>query len=324
MDYVGPEVEPEEVKEAVRRRRQTFIYALPNALSQLTRKRFRVAARDDTENANVEEKAICEHGGRNGNPSINRNSRSGSVVGFSSATAMPVPLVKHVSFHEDATTAVPTDGVRSPICSPTPTEIGIGSPSPTLARGDAPKSILQVQEKQGLPTTSGDLPSEGNGAESPAASTVSYLGRVTQILRAFLASLSSPASLGILLSFPIALIPPLKGLFVDLPPSTSTSKFANPHILSAPDGHPPLAVLFDTASFIGAASVPLGLICLGAALARLNVPRNQWRSLPTGAIGMLAIGKILVAPMFGVGIVRGLVAGGLIAKEDKVLQFVCM
>ena len=81
----------------------------------------------------------------------------------------------------------------------------------------------------------------------------------------------------------------------------------------------------DTATFIGAASVPLGLVCLGSALARLKIPRSgQWGALPVGAISSLAVGKLLVMPVLGVVIVQGLVRGGVIPEDDKVLQFVCM
>ncbi|KAI5114880.1 hypothetical protein M0805_005575, partial [Coniferiporia weirii] len=92
----------------------------------------------------------------------------------------------------------------------------------------------------------------------------------------------------------------------------------------APDGQPPLAFILDTATFIGAASVPLGLICLGSALARLNVPRNQWKDLPLGAIAWLAIGKMILMPILGVLITQGLVYGGIIQAEQKVLRFVCI
>ncbi len=73
---------------------------------------------------------------------------------------------------------------------------------------------------------------------------------------------------------------------------------------SAPDGEPPLAFVIDFAEFMGAASVPLGLICLGSALARLDVPRSQWPHLPLGAIFSLAIGRMFAhacAGRFGVG-----------------------
>jgi predicted permease len=136
----------------------------------------------------------------------------------------------------------------------------------------------------------------------------------------------------ILISFVIALVPPLKALFVQVDGT---------HIPAAPDGLPPLAFFIDAASFIGAASVPMGLVCLGSALARLSIPRGAWRSLPSGAIMGLAIAKMLVMPVLGVLICDGLVNAGMksartqffslttsptgvISKDDKVLQFVCI
>ncbi|KAG5646033.1 hypothetical protein DXG03_004635 [Asterophora parasitica] len=334
MDYVGPDVEPEEVQEVVKRRRQAVLYAIPNAVARISGRPLRRRKRDETQKQNnniasrgrFEEKARQEAEEPTDVEMSGNDPREGAL-GFSTATAAPLTS-KHVSFYEDATTAVPTDGVRSPICSPTPTEAGyaISSPTPTTAGADAHKSILQTQEDV-LPTTNQPAVAQKPSTDTSSTTQSGFSMRRLadpRVLRTFLSSLLSPPSIGILVSFPIALIPPLKGLFVPLPPSSSTSKFSNPHIPPAPDGLPPLSIILDTATFIGAAAVPLGLICLGAALARLNVARDQWRTLPTGAIGMLAVGKIIVAPILGVGIVTGLVNSGVISKEDKVLQFVCM
>jgi predicted permease len=134
-------------------------------------------------------------------------------------------------------------------------------------------------------------------------------------LIAIVRSLLIPASLTIILSFIIALITPLKALFVPV---------VNSPIPNGPDGLPPLSFLLDTATFIGGASVPLGLICVGSALARLKIPRSQWNSLPLGAISGLAIGKMIVTPILGVLICEGLTKAGLIDVNDKVLRFVCM
>ena len=113
--------------------------------------------------------------------------------------------------------------------------------------------------------------------------------------------------------FIISVIPALKGLFVLLPSSPK-----------APDGQPPLAFILDTATFLGGASVPLGLIGLGSALARLHVPRSQWKHLPVGSILSLAAGRMILQPVLGVLIVKGLTAAGVVPKDDKVLQFVAM
>jgi hypothetical protein len=58
----------------------------------------------------------------------------------------------------------------------------------------------------------------------------------------------------------------------------------------------------------------------------LDIPRDRegWRMTPVGAISGIAVGRMIVMPVFGVLLVQGLVKGGIISKQDKVLQFVCM
>ncbi|KAH6904625.1 membrane protein [Coprinopsis sp. MPI-PUGE-AT-0042] len=136
---------------------------------------------------------------------------------------------------------------------------------------------------------------------SSSLQSLSKLKRFLSHVRKFVAGVLSPPSISILIALPISLIPQLKALFVvvqgvDMP--------------SAPDGQPPLAFIMDAAAFIGAASVPLGLICLG--------------TLPVGAISSLAVAKLLVMPVIGVLINQGLVYGGIIPREDKVLRLVCI
>ncbi|KAJ7831411.1 hypothetical protein B0H14DRAFT_3464107 [Mycena olivaceomarginata] len=67
------------------------------------------------------------------------------------------------------------------------------------------------------------------------------------------------------------------------------------HIAPAPDGQPPLAFMMHAAAFVGAASVPMGLVCLGSALARLRVPCGSWDTLPVGAILVFIVGKFMHA-----------------------------
>ena len=83
----------------------------------------------------------------------------------------------------------------------------------------------------------------------------------------------------------------------------------------------------DAATFAGAGAVPLGLICLGSALARLKMPgwtRAEWRELPVASIGWLAVVKMVITPVLGVLICQGLTTAGVIDREDKVLRFVCI
>jgi predicted permease len=133
----------------------------------------------------------------------------------------------------------------------------------------------------------------------------------------FLKQLLKPCTVVIILSFVVSLVDPLKALFI--PPSSNFQPHFRP---TAPDGQPPLAFIFDTATFIGAACIPLGLICLGSALACLSL--RSGGPFPKGAIASLALGKMVVIPIIGVAITRGFARVGFVHRDDKVLQFVCM
>ncbi|KIJ15779.1 hypothetical protein PAXINDRAFT_76428 [Paxillus involutus ATCC 200175] len=139
--------------------------------------------------------------------------------------------------------------------------------------------------------------------------------RLICLCRDFVRGLLYPCSSATVISFIMAVIPPIKALFVSGVPGTN--------IPPAPDGKPPLAFIMDTATFIGAASVPMGLITLGSALARLYVPWSQLRSLPIGAIATLAAGRLIVTPVLGILVCQGLTQVGLLDAGNKVLRFVC-
>jgi predicted permease len=133
----------------------------------------------------------------------------------------------------------------------------------------------------------------------------------------FLKELLKPSPIVIIFAIVIALVDPLKALF--LPPSSSFQPRFRP---VAPDGQPPLAFVLDTATFVGAACVPIGLICLGSALACLRMRSGE--PFPRGAIASLALAKMVVTPLIGVGITRLFAHVGFVHRDDKVLQFVCM
>jgi predicted permease len=183
------------------------------------------------------------------------------------------------------------------------------SPSFTLMQ---PGPLL-AGEAQKAPTTI-SLPGSTTG--HVAVTHAHWFLKFVSLALGFLRSLMNPPSLAIVISFIIATIPPLKALFVSGAPGT--------HIPSAPDGQPPLALFMKTAQFIGGASVPMGLIALGSALARLSIPRNQWSSLPLGAIGSLAIGRLVVMPVLGIIICQQFTHIGLIDSSNNVLRFVCL
>ncbi len=133
----------------------------------------------------------------------------------------------------------------------------------------------------------------------------------------FLQELLKPIPIVIVFAIVIALVDPLKALFI--PPSSSFNPRFRP---VAPDGQPPLAFVLDTATFVGAASVPIGLICLGSALACLRIRSGE--PFPRGAIASLALAKMVVTPLIGVGITRWFAHVGFVHRDDKVLQFVCV
>jgi predicted permease len=135
--------------------------------------------------------------------------------------------------------------------------------------------------------------------------------------RRFLKELLKPSPIVIVFAIVIALVDPLKALF--LPPSSSFQPRFQP---VAPDGQPPLAFVLDTATFVGAACVPIGLICLGSALTCLRMRSGE--PFPRGAIVSLALAKMVVTPLIGVGITRWFTHAGFVHRDDKVLQFVCM
>ncbi|THH16078.1 hypothetical protein EW146_g4493 [Bondarzewia mesenterica] len=209
---------------------------------------------------------------------------------------------KHVSFHpDDGTTIVPPTSELNFASR-------VASPAPTITQIDGVNDASPF-DSQAPPVLASD------SAVSRSTRPRTTRQKVLSEARIFVSSLGNPASVTIILAFPIALINPVKALFIAVPGSS---------IPNAPDGQPPLAFIMDTASFVAGASVPLGLVCLGSALARLKMPRGDWASIPRGAIVSLAVGRMIVMPVIGVLIVNGLTGAGVINKDDKVLQFVCM
>lgn len=67
----------------------------------------------------------------------------------------------------------------------------------------------------------------------------------------------------------------------------------------------------------------MALVLLGAAFARLRVPRPISR-LPIAAMLAVSVSKMLLLPVVGVFMVQGLVNSGLISKDAKAERFVAM
>jgi hypothetical protein len=132
----------------------------------------------------------------------------------------------------------------------------------------------------------------------------------------FLAELLKPIPIVIVVPVLIALADPLKVLF--LPPSGTFHPRFWP---VTPDGQPPLAFVLDTASFVGVESALIGLICLGSALACLQVCLRSGEIFPRGVITALALTRVIVTvtPLLGVGITQSMAAhAGFVDHHDKV------
>ncbi|GJN92474.1 hypothetical protein Rhopal_005504-T1 [Rhodotorula paludigena] len=133
-------------------------------------------------------------------------------------------------------------------------------------------------------------------------------------VKGFVLSLLTPPTISLVIALICALVNPLKALFVTVP-----DYGWNP---TAPDGLPPLSILLDTATFIGNASVPLGLLVLGSTLGRMEIPRPISR-LPLYSIFGLALCKVVILPIIGYLFVRALTLHtNLIDEDNHVLQFV--
>ncbi|PPR03677.1 hypothetical protein CVT24_007798 [Panaeolus cyanescens] len=281
MDYLGPDVEPEEVQEAVRRRRRMVLGPIDRMFRASSRKPQGIKV-----------------------PEVQTSPEKGAEI---EKDETPI--------HSSAATEIMAhsriDSIDRTIAVSPADTIVLKSRTNTLADEDVLPTHSAVENKP-----CADIGQQAS-ERTPTALHARKLPRISRnSIREFFKTLFTPASISIFISFPIALIPQVKALFIQVP---------NVHMPSAPDGQPPLAFILDTATFMGNASVPLGLVCLGSALARLHVPRKgEWQTLPLGAIAWLAVAKILLMPILGILIVQGLTKSGMIDPEDKVLRFVCI
>jgi hypothetical protein len=160
--------------------------------------------------------------------------------------------------------------------------------------------------------SSPDLAADKPPSPTPPHST---RRRILHSILSFLRSLVSPPTIALLSALVIAVVAPLKALFVADPSTTSTF---HP---TAPDGNPPLDVIYTAIAFVGAASVPLGLIVLGASLAKMKLPRPIYR-LPLASIAWMAIFKLILLPILGTLLVGALVRAGWVREDERVLRFV--
>ncbi|QLG70369.1 hypothetical protein HG535_0A03080 [Zygotorulaspora mrakii] len=136
---------------------------------------------------------------------------------------------------------------------------------------------------------------------------------LTPFIVFFLKNCLRPASMALILALTIAFIPWVKALFV----TTSST----PNLNQAPDQQPALSFVMDYTNYIGAASVPFGLLLLGATLGRLKLTKlypGFWKSALT-----LVVLRMCIMPIFGVLWCDRLVKAGWVNwDDDKMLLFV--
>ena len=178
---------------------------------------------------------------------------------------------------------------------------------------------------------------EDGSQTTPPISTLTRPG-VPSRSRRVLAAMTvivTPISATVAISLLIALLDPLKALFVSFEGGPSWK---------GPDGKPPLAFVIDTGTFvrlppsrcfltsnylrkarlIGAITVPMTLFLLGVSFARMDVKLGQKSGLPIPAFLSVCIVKMVLLPIMGVFVTRAMIANGLMHHESKVQIFVAI
>ncbi|KAK6896834.1 Protein ECM3 [Candida tropicalis] len=160
---------------------------------------------------------------------------------------------------------------------------------------------LRSNEVKRTRTATSELAVEPKGEEETS--------KVKAYLKQLMKNITTPNSLALIISIAIAMAPPLKALFIK-------TSFYMPN---APDELPPLSFILDFTSYVGAASVPIGLLLLGTTLARLQVdkmPPGFWKTAL-----LITIARLVILPIFGVGLTTGFYRGGWYG-DDFLVRFV--
>ena len=296
-DFEGPDVPSEELRERMYLRRRGMVTNAALLLSRLLRLSSQHSNAQAGEKGDVEKRVDIEKKDivpSDGSASKDENLYKDTFTGI---TITPTPTI--------VVSSNMTSGRDEGLDQKSITGIDI-TPTPTIVNSS--DCLTNTATSSTI-----ELPQQPTDHHSSHRHHDDFLSRSLHFLRQLL----KPYMVVIILSFVISLVDPLKALFI--PPSSNFQPHFRP---IAPDGQPPLAFIFDTATFIGEACIPLGLICLGSALACLSL--RSGGPFPIGAIASLALGKTVVIPIIGVGITRGFVHAGFVRSDNKVLQFVCM
>ncbi|CAI6763496.1 ADM_HP2_G0045450.mRNA.1.CDS.1 [Saccharomyces cerevisiae] len=196
-----------------------------------------------------------------------------------------------------------------------------GAPSVLQADGTISPNLTRTSTLQRVKTSNltriitSDATVSKKDIETSGSSLPKWLQKfpLTKFFVFFLKNCLRPCSMAVILALIIAFIPWVKALFV----TTSNT----PKIKQAPDNAPALTFIMDFTSYVGAASVPFGLILLGATLGRLKIGKlypGFWKSAV-----VLVFLRQCIMPIFGVLWCDRLVkAGWLNWENDKMLLFV--
>lgn len=151
-----------------------------------------------------------------------------------------------------------------------------------------------------------DKPNQSNqpSKDKSSAKRDARKQKIKRWLKEMWGNFTTPNSLALIISIAIAMAPPLKALFVKL----------NFHIPDAPDKQPPLSFVLDLTQYVGNAAVPLGLLMIGATLARIQIkkmPPGFWKT----AIALVAL-RLIVLPIIGAAVTIGFHKGDWFAGDD--------
>ena len=260
LDYVGPEVDDEDVRMSmIAKTKQSIRHwthstsSVPRVFSPEKKRVEDLEAAPDEKSEKIQDSNVdvspTSAKEEIGEVELTAPELAGTTHPDAMSSHVHMRLVphKHVSFGfaEDTATAVPTEPFSSRVCSPAHTEVGpscnpsrVTSPAPSVTHvdGDGPSSsrfqragpMVSVPESVGPSTM-----------VQPRSKAIHH--RLFAYARTFAVSLLTVQAITIFVAFPIALVTPLKGLFTAV---------NNSPIPNAPDGNPPLAFILDTATLV--------------------------------------------------------------------------
>jgi hypothetical protein len=220
-----------------------------------------------------------------------------SPQGYMGTGGIPEPILSRYRSHQDVIADAYFDGISlAPVSSNTSraTLPRTNRDEQKAEKQRRPPSVHHEEDEEHEPIPNIDAPGPQSTQQLETAiqtrppsviqSTHTPSKPIWLVILATIWSVLNPVSISLFLALPIALVTPLKSLFVVVEGWTGTK------IPNGPDGKPPLSFLLDTATFIGAITIPVGLMLLGASFARLKIPR-PWSRLPIAAILAVMVAK---------------------------------